>query len=96
MARQQVNSRRFIPIVEAAVAALGLVILFGKQDGPAARLMTDLLGAAERIALDVSLSLLPAAWQMLQAYAFDHQSLPCPLQMLASLWPLLHVITGAA
>jgi hypothetical protein len=95
MARQHEISQRFIPIVKAALAALGLVILFGKQDGPAARLTADLLGTA-RIALDVSLSLLPGAWQVLQAYAFDDQSLPCPLQMLASLWPLLHVITGAA
>jgi hypothetical protein len=96
MASQHAISQRFIPIVKTALAALGLVILFGKQDGPAARLTADLLGAAARIALDVSLSLVPAAWQVLQAYAFDHQSLPCPLQMLASLWPLLHVITGAA
>jgi hypothetical protein len=96
MARQHAVSQRFMPIVKAALAAFGLVILFGKQDGPAGWLMTDLLGAAARIALDVSLSLVPAAFQVLQAFAFDHLSLPCPLEMLASLWPLLHVITGAA
>ena len=96
MARQHAISQRFIPIAEAALVALAIVILFGKQDGPAARLMTDLLGAAAGIALDISLSLVPAAWQVLQIYAFDHRSLPCPLEMLASLWPLLHVITGAA
>jgi hypothetical protein len=96
MARQHAVSQKFMPIVKAALAALGLVILFGKQDGPAARLTADLLGAAARIALDVSLSLVPAAWQVLQAFAFDHLSLPCPLQMLTSLWPLLHVVIGAA
>jgi hypothetical protein len=95
MASQRAILSRFIRVAEAALVALALVILFGKLDGSAGRLVTDLVGAASRTALDVSLSLLPAAWQVLQAYAFDHP-FPCPLQMLASLWPLLHVITGAA
>jgi hypothetical protein len=96
MASQHTTSKSLIAIVGAVLVALGLVILFGKLDGPAARLMTNLLGAAARTALDLLLSLAPAAWQALQAYAFDHESLPCPLQMLASFCPLLHVIAGAA
>ena len=97
MARQHTTSHSLISIVGAALVALGLVILFEKPDGPAAPLMTNLLGAAARTALELLLSLVPAAWQALQAYAFDHQWFsPCPLQLLASLWPLLHVIAAAA
>ncbi len=92
MARRHPTSHRLISIVGAAVVSLGLVILFGKVDGPAARLMTNLLGAAARTTLELLLSLVPSAWQVLQAYAFDHQQLSlCPLQMLVSFWPLLHV-----
>jgi hypothetical protein len=93
MARQHTTPQSLISIVEAALVALGFVILFAKLDGPAARWMTNLLGASAKTALEVLLSLVPAAWQALQAYAVDHQ---CPLQLLVSFWPLLHVIAGAA
>ncbi len=97
MASQHTTSPSLISIVTATLVALPLVILFEKLDGPAARLMTTLLGVAAKTALALLLSLVPAAWQALQAYAFDHQWFsPCPLQLLASLWPLLHVIAGAA
>ncbi len=97
MASQHTTSPNLISIVTATLVALPLVILFEKLDGPAARLMTTLLGAAAKTALALLLSLVPAAWQALQAYAFDHQWFsPCPLQLLASLWPLLHVIAGVA
>ncbi len=97
MASQHTTSPNLISIVTATLVALPLVILFEKLDGPAARLMTTLLGAAAKTALALLLSLVPAAWQALQAYAFDRQWFsPCPLQLLASLWPLLHVIAGAA
>lgn len=80
----------------AALVGLGLVFLFGKLDVPAAQL-TNLLGTAAREALELLPHFLPAAWQALQAYAFDHLRFsPCPLQMLISFWPLLHVIAGAA
>jgi len=36
MARQHTTPQSLISIVEAALIALGLVILFGKLDGPAA------------------------------------------------------------
>ena len=59
--------------------------------------MTDLLRVAARSALELLLSLAPAAGQTLQAYAVDHlQFSPCPLETLVSLWPLLHVIAAAA
>jgi hypothetical protein len=94
MARQHTTSESLISIVRAVLVAIALVILFGKLDGPAARLMTSLLGAAARTTLEL---LVPAAWQALQAYAFDHQWFSqCPLHMLVSVWPLLHVIAGAA
>ena len=97
MARQHKTSQKLIPIVEAALVALGLVILLGKLDGPVAQLTTDLLHAAARAALELLLSLAPAAGQTLQAYAVDHLRFsPCPLETLVSLWPLLHVIAGAA
>ena len=95
MARQQ--TQRLIAIVEAALVALGLVILLEKLDGPVAQLMTDLLRVAARSALDLLFSLAPAAGQTLQAYVIDHLHFsPCPLETLVSLWPLLHVIAGAA
>lgn len=93
MARQHTTPQGLISIVEAALVALGFVILFAKLDGPAAQWMTNLLGTTVRTALELLLSLVPAAWQALQAYAVDHQ---CPLQLLVSFWPLLHVIAGAA
>src|SRR6266852_1623372 len=46
MARQRTTSQSLISIVPAALVALGLVILFGKLDEPAARLMTSFAGAA--------------------------------------------------
>ncbi len=93
MARQHTTPQSLISIVEAALIALGLVILFGKLDGPAAQLTTNLLGPTAKTAPQLLLSLVPAAWQAWQAYAVDHQ---CPLQLLVPFWPLLHVIAGAA
>ena len=93
MARQHTTPQNLVAMVEAALVALGFVVLFGKLDGSAARLTTKLLGATAKTALELLLSLVPAAWHVLQAYAVDHQ---CPLHLLVSLWPLLHVIAGAA
>ncbi len=93
MARQQTTPQSLISIVEAALVALGFVILFAKLDEPAARWMPDVLSAAAKTTLELLLSLVPAAWHVLQAYGVDQQ---CPIQLLVSFWPLLHVITGAA
>lgn len=97
MARQHTSSRSFQSIAGAVLVGLGLVILFGKLDEPAAPLMTNLLGTAARETLELLPSFVPAAWQALQAYALDHLRFsPCPLQMLVSFLPLLHVVAGAA
>jgi hypothetical protein len=96
MARQH-QTQRLITMVQAGLVALGLVILLGKLDGPVAQLMTDLLRAAARSALELLISLAPAAGQTLQAFVIDHmQFSPCPVETLVSLWPLLHVIAAAA
>ena len=95
MARQNTTSQSFESIVGAALVGLGLVILFGKLDGPAAQL-ANLLATAARETLELLPFLVPAVWQALQVYAFDHQWFPpCLVQMLLSFWPLLHGAAGA-
>jgi hypothetical protein len=97
MAREHTTSKSLVSILGAVVVAVGFVILFGKLDGPANRLMTNLLGAAAKGALELLLSLVPVAWRAVQSYAFDHQRLsPCPLELLATLWPMLHGMAGLA
>jgi hypothetical protein len=97
MARQHKTSQRLISIVQATLVVLGLVILLEKLDGPVAHLITGLLRVAAGSALELLLSLAPAAGQTLQGYAVDHMHFsPCPLETLVSLWPLLHVIAAAA
>jgi len=96
MARQHTTSQSLIAIVDAVFVTLALVIVVSKLNEPAARLMTNLIGAAARTALQVLFFLAPAVWQPLQAYAVDHQWLPCPIQMFVSFWPVVHVIAGAA
>jgi hypothetical protein len=96
MAREH-QTQRLITMVQAGLVALGLFILLGKLDGPVAQLITDLLRAAARTALELLISLAPAAGQTLQAYTVDHLRFsPCPIETLVSLWPLLHVIAAAA
>jgi hypothetical protein len=93
MARQHTTSQSFESIVGAALVGLGLFILFGKLDGPAAQL-TNLLATAAR----ETLKLLPflVVWQALQAYTLNHQWFSaCSLHLLVSSWPLLHAIAGA-
>ncbi len=97
MARKHTTSKSLKSIVGVAVVGLALVILFGKLDGPAARLMTDLLGAAARTALELLLSLVPAVGRALEAFAFDHHWFsPCFLQKVATWWSLLHLMAGTA
>jgi hypothetical protein len=95
MARQDKTSRTVKSIMGAALAGLVLVFLFGRLDGPSVQL-TTLLCAAGSKSLELLPSIVPAGWQALQAYAFDHQrSLACPLQTLVSFWPLLRVMARA-
>lgn len=97
MARKHTTPKSLLLIVGAAIVALGLVTLFGNLDGPEPCSMTNLFGAAARAALGVLLSLVPAAWQALQGYIFDHQgSSPCPLQIVTTFWSVLHVMAVAA
>lgn len=97
MAWKHTTSKSLVSIVGAAIVALGLVTLFGNLDGPESCLMTNLFDAAARTVLKALLSLVPAAWQALQGYVFDHRWFsPCPLQMVTTFCSLLHVIAGAA
>jgi hypothetical protein len=96
MARQDKTSRTLKSIMGAALAGLVLVILSGRLGGPSVQLPTLLCAAASE-ALELLPSIVPAAWQALQAYAFERQrSFPCPLQMLVTCWPLLRIVAGAA
>jgi hypothetical protein len=96
MARQQTCFESPKSIVGAALIGLGIVIVLGRLDGPAAQL-THLLGAAARQAPELIPAFVLAGWQALQVYAFDHQrSFACPLQTLVSFWPLLRILAGAA
>jgi hypothetical protein len=97
MARQHNTSRIVKSILAAALVGLSLLSLSGKLDGPSAQLTNDLLGASARVALELLPSVVSAAWQVLQTFAFDHpKPSSCPLQMLVSCWPLLHILAAAA
>ncbi len=93
MARQDKTSRSLKSIMGAALAGLVLVILSGRLDGPSVQLPTLLCAAASE-ALELLPSIVPASWQALQAYAFEHQR--TSLQTLVSFWPLLRILAGAA
>jgi hypothetical protein len=94
MARQNATSWGLKAIAGAALVGIGLVTLLEVLDGPAARWMVKLLGIGTRTVLELVLSVAPLAWQVLQACAFDHHWLSgCPIDMLLSCWPLLHVVT---
>jgi hypothetical protein len=96
MARQQTTSQSFKSIVGVALVGLGLVNLCVKVDGPASQ-VTNLLDAVARESLELVPYIGSATWQALQVYAFGHQRFsPCPLQVLVSFWPLLHVMASAA
>ena len=96
MARQHTTSHSLISIVGAALVGPWLVATFGKLDGLACQLIS-LLGAIASEALMLVPSLLPAAWQVLQAYVFSHSLLSsCPLEMLVSFCALLRMIAGPA
>jgi len=95
MARQRRAFRNLKSIGWVGIAGLGMVILMVRLDGPAAWL-GNLFGTAACKALGLLPYLLPVAWRVLQALAFDGQpSAPCPVQMLVSLWPLMHAAAGA-
>jgi len=96
MAGQNAASWSLKAIAGAAVVGIGLVTLFEVLDGPAARWVIKLIGIGTRTVVELVLSVAPLAWQVLQAFAFDHHWFSgCPLEMLVSCWPLLHAVAGA-
>ena len=96
MSRQSMAFQNLKSIAWAGFGGLGISILLVRLDGPTGWL-SNLLGTAACEGLKLLPYLLPAAWRALQAYAFAGQpATPCPLQMLVSLWPLVHAVAGAA
>jgi hypothetical protein len=94
MARQRRTFQNVKSIASAVLAGLGLVILFGRLDGPAAQL-AHLLCHAGRETVALLPYFLPTALQAFHSYAFDHQTFSsCALRMLVSCWPLLRVVAG--
>lgn len=95
MARQQATLQNLKSIAAAALAGLGLVILFGMTDEPTAQ-VTNILGFAAKMAMELLPCVVPAAWRALETYASDHQGFsPCILQMLVSCWSLVHGLAAA-
>jgi hypothetical protein len=89
MTRQHTNSWNLKPIAGVALAGLGIAVLLGGPELATAQL-SHFLGTAAWGVLGVLPSIVAAAWQALQAYAFGHdQFLLCPVRMLVSLWPLV-------
>jgi hypothetical protein len=94
MERQLAPSQYLKCIAGAALVGLGLFVLFGNLGGTAAQLGCPLGTTAAD--LGVLPSIVLAASQALQTYAFDRQRfLQSLLQTLVSFWPLLLVIPGA-
>lgn len=90
MARQQATLQNLKSIAVAALAGLGLVVLFRDVCGCTAA-VTDILGFVAREATQLMPYVAPAAWRALQSYGFDHQGFStCLVQMLVSCWSLVH------
>jgi hypothetical protein len=96
MVRQHTSPWNPKSIAIALLVGIGLAILFKNLDGPAAH-WTNLLGTALRETVELLPYFIPAVWQALRTYAFDHQRFsPCVQQMLVSFWPLIRVAAGTA
>jgi hypothetical protein len=93
MAKQNTRFQSLKSIAGAAIAWLGVFGLFGNLDRVVPQ-FSNLLCGAVREGLALLPSVVPLAWQAMQAYAFDHHLFECLLQTLLSLWPLLHVMAG--
>ena len=79
----------------AVLARIAIIILFGTLTGPAAQ-WGNLVGIAADKIVESLPCLVPAAWHVLQAYAFERVwHFACPIQMLVSFLPLLRVVAAA-
>jgi hypothetical protein len=59
--------------------------------------LSNFVGFVACKALGLLPYVLPVVWRALQAMAFHVQpTAACPVQMLVSLWPLVHAVAGAA
>ncbi len=96
MARQQATLHNLKSIAAAALAGLGLVILFGNVCGRTAA-VTNILGFVATEAMQLMPYVAPAAWRALQSYGFDPRGLsPCLVHVLVSCWSLVHSLATAA
>src|SRR5260370_35581664 len=76
MARQQATLQNGKSIAAAALVGLGLVILFGAEDGPTAQL-DCILGPAAGPTVGLLPYTVPPALRTCQTLVFDHKGL-CP------------------
>jgi hypothetical protein len=94
MTRQNRANETFKSIAGGSLVGLGLHILWGNLEGVAAQLSPFLGTTGEEPGGGMS-SVILAASQAVQAYAYNHQGfLQGLLQVSVSLWPLLLVIIG--
>ena len=93
MAGRHTHFQSLQSITGAAIVWLGIIGLAGSLDRAIPRMSNPLCGAA-RDGLGVPTAIIPVAWQVLEAFAFNHHLLECLLQMLLSLQPLLYVVAG--
>ena len=95
MARQRTTTQGLRTIVGVGLAGPGLAAAIGNVDGLACQLV-GLLGAIARDTLILLPSLMPTAWEALQAHVLGHALLfSCVLELFVSSLPLLRVIAGA-
>lgn len=96
MGRRLTSFRNNGAMAWVGIGGMAVVALVVRLNGPAACL-SNFVGVIACKALGLLPYLLPVVWRALQALAFHVQpTAACPVQMLVSLWPLLHAVAGAA
>ena len=95
MGRQHTRTAKVRAIAGTVLAGLGLVDLFGNLDWAIVQLK-DTYCDTHEAGLGMLPSIVLAVWQTMQATGLEqHRLLECFLQMLPSLWPLIHALAGA-